>query len=355
MSLNRTVEVSWYLFGSLMILFCAIIIGWNAFSKKNKSALYLFISFLSFYFFYIFTSLSFLFLSFDLYRMTHFLGLSGMFFFLIFINRSSSDTISPIIIGLICSLTSLVLIFIFQPDSIIYFFGFGYASLKTSGILSFIGNFGLMFYALSANYWSLRIILKGPKGIIKSALILFIGTFLTITGYFVWSIQYLLNMPLGIFFTGSGFLIIAIIIIKEPKILYVLPFTAYRLVVIHGRSGVSLFNYKWSEDKMDNEIFSGLLFALQKCSIEVLKKGDMEQIALSDGILIFKKSENITVGLLSSKSSKFLVECVEKFTNEFEKIYSPKITNKVYRADQFNSAIELVEKYFANVPSKVTT
>jgi len=353
MALNWTIEVLWYFLGSIMNLINAIIFGWNAISKKNKSVMYLFLSLIVFSVFFLFTSLAFLFMDINIYRLTHYLAMLGIFFFLIFINRTSRVTINPLVIGFICALTSLILLLSFYPESIIIYYGFGYPSLKTSGILSFMGNFALMFYSLSANYWSLKILMKAPKELKKPAVVLFIGTLLTFIAYLIWSIQYLLGIPLGIIVNGIGSFIVAIAIIKEPKVLYILPFTAYRLVVIHGKYGISLFNYIWSEEKIDNEIFSGLLFALQKSSIEVLKKGEMELITLENGILILKRSENITVGLLSSKCSSFLVDCIGKFTKEFEKKYQHYLSSKIYRTDQFNSAIELVEKYFANVPSKI--
>jgi hypothetical protein len=116
---------------------------------------------------------------------------------------------------------------------------------------------------------------------------------------------------------------------------------------------VSLFNFIWTASEVDDEIYSGLLHALQRISNDILKIGKIEQVLLSDGILIFKKLENITVGLLSSKCSKFLMECVERFSFEFENSYDTKLVNRIYNMGQFNSAIKLVEKYFANVPSKI--
>ncbi|MBA7654174.1 hypothetical protein ES703_62050 [subsurface metagenome] len=84
-----------------------------------------------------------------------------------------------------------------------------------------------------------------------------------------------------------------------------------------------------------------------------MNMGGLLDIQLDDGILILHESENITVGLITSKSSKLLRYSVTNFTcdfeNKFEKIL--KEGNKDMR--EYESAHELIEKYFSNFPSRI--
>jgi hypothetical protein len=54
-----------------------------------------------------------------------------------------------------------------------------------------------------------------------------------------------------------------------------------------------------------------------------------------------------------SKSSKQLRDLVEKFSHEFEKKFKKQIRESFRDISIFESAIELIEKYFSNFPSRI--
>ncbi len=352
MALNYSPEFYLYLIGAIFCSIGTIIIGLNILSKKNKTHFYYFFSILSISIFFFFTSFSFLFLNLDLYRASCFAGTISTIFLFLFIDFTSRESVSPINTALLSILSGMVLILVWQEDSITYYEGFGYPSIKTSGIFMFVANFVLLLNALFYFYWALRISIKAPKMLRKSSLTFFCGTLLLLSGYFIWSAKYLLTAPIGIFFTGIGMLISIFSWVKEPKILYILPFKVYRLIVLHGKSGVPLFNYNWVETKVDESIYSGLLHALNN-AIKILKRGEIKYILLTEGVLILKKSKNVLVGLITDKTSKFLTNCINNFTDSFEEKYNSILNNWNCQTDQFNSAKDLIEKSFANVPSRL--
>ncbi|GAG75795.1 unnamed protein product, partial [marine sediment metagenome] len=53
-----------------------------------------------------------------------------------------------------------------------------------------------------------------------------------------------------------GWYLIIYAITKEPKLLYILPFTVYRISV-KDRDGSPLFDHDWSESNIDEKVFTG--------------------------------------------------------------------------------------------------
>ena len=74
-------------------------------------------------------------------------------------------------------------------------------------------------------------------------------------------------------------------------------------------------------------------------------------ITLEQGLLFFVKGKYITVMLLSSKASKALRSCLASFTESFEARYKKELESGTADLAKFYSANELIEQYFANIPS----
>ena len=152
--------------------------------------------------------------------------------------------------------------------------------------------------------------------------------------------------------TGLGNLIICLGISKEPKLLYILPFTVNRLVV-RDREGNLLFDHDWSRSNLSESIFAAFLNTVQLMSEEVINMGGLLDIKLEEGILTVYESELISVGLIASKYSKLLRECVLQFTQDFEHKFERELEKGLKNITQYEGAFELIEKYFSNFPSHV--
>jgi len=114
-----------------------------------------------------------------------------------------------------------------------------------------------------------------------------------------------------------------------------------------------LFDHDWSESNIDERIFAGFTNAVQLMSEEVMQIGGLLDINLQKGILIVYNSKFITVGLVSSKSSKHLRDCVRNFTHDFEEQfeYLLKTTNKDMK--NYEPAYILIDRHFSNFPYRI--
>jgi hypothetical protein len=273
------------------------------------------------------------------------------FFLFLAIDYSTRESIEPIKMLFLGVLGSLVIYYAYLPDSIVDSIWYGFPSLNWSGMLRILAGILIVFYGFLLCYFSLITYLKSPKALKSDALILLMGS-LTV-GLIGTIIHILTDIVIVVAF---GVLLMAIAFMREPKIFYVLPFKANRLTVIHNKTGIPLYDYKWTEEHTESILLGGLLKAMSEMTLEILKRGDIEEMKLSHGILLFYQSKGITVGLLTSKTSKYLKECLEKFTNAFEQKFENELnaTDKKYvEPNNYISSIELIERYFTHIPSRI--
>ena len=256
-----------------------------------------------------------------------------------------------IVIGL-----SVLLIYLgFQPNAVDIQIQGGYIRLPWTGLFNDIGMILTAISEVYMLYWAIKTLKNAPFLIKKEAYLFFLGIFFASVVAMFFYILYLID-PFYILISNFalliGLLIVTLSAMIEPKLLYILPFTVYRIVV-KDREGYPLFDHDWSKSEISENIFTGFINAIQLMSEEIMNMGGLLDIQLDDGILILHESENITVGLITSKSSKLLRYSVTNFTcdfeNKFEKIL--KEGNKDMR--EYESAHELIEKYFSNFPSRI--
>ncbi|TKJ27618.1 MAG: hypothetical protein CEE42_01560 [Promethearchaeota archaeon Loki_b31] len=256
-----------------------------------------------------------------------------------------------IVIGL-----SVLLIYLgFQPNAVDIQIQGGYIRLPWTGLFNDIGMILTAISEVYMLYWGIKTLKNAPFLIKKEAYLFFLGIFFASVVAMFFYVLYLID-PFYILISNFalliGLLIVTLSAMIEPKLLYILPFTVYRIVV-KDREGYPLFDHDWSKSEISENIFTGFINAIQLMSEEIMNMGGLLDIQLDDGILILHESENITVGLITSKSSKLLRYSVTNFTcdfeNKFEKIL--KEGNKDMR--EYESAHELIEKYFSNFPSRI--
>jgi len=204
-------------------------------------------------------------------------------------------------------------------------------------------------------YWGTRTFFNAPFLIKKDASLLLFGIAIASILGLLFYLLYIFE-TIFILFTNFamivGLFIFTIAIIREPKLLYIFPFTVYRIVV-KDREGHPLFDHDWSESNISETIFTGFLNAVQLMSEEVIHIGGLLDINLEEGILILKESQRITVGLVASKSSKLLRDSVISFTADFEEKFDQELKTSIYDMSTYDSAYQLIEKHFSNFPYKM--
>jgi hypothetical protein len=278
--------------------------------------------------------------------------------FLVFsVDYTSKETISLLKISITISLGALVLFFAFLPGSV---------TLNLDRNYPFVNAelFDLFYILMIVNllslfvYWGVTTRKHTPNKLKYAGNLILFGIILLGPIDMVFFIMSRVSIIFVILDYGSmttGILILTYIMIKEPKIFYVLPFKAYHLQVNYTESGISLFNYKWTEFKSESsdDLVAGLLNAIDKMSINVLERGGVKEMRLEQGILIFQKGKYITTGLLTSKSSRVLRECLLKFTLEFEVVFKKGLEKPPSKLNQFESADELIKNNFTHIPSRI--
>ena len=123
-------------------------------------------------------------------------------------------------------------------------------------------------------------------------------------------------MGVNIVFAG-GIILLTLVITNEQKILFIFPFTLHRILV-RDKSGYLLFDHDWSKSKINEQVFTGFLNAIQLMSAEVINLGGLLDIDLKEGFLMIHESHYISVGLVSTKTSKFLRNSLTHFIEDFE-------------------------------------
>jgi hypothetical protein len=250
----------------------------------------------------------------------------------------------------------ILLIYVgFQPGATEIEFQVGYYRVVWIGLFGFLC---LIFYLISMGYllyWGIKTFKNAPFLIKKEALLFFVGISIYSLGSGFFFILYgfatifiLVSDLLGII----GLLIFSLAISIEPKLLYILPFTIYRIVV-KDNQGYPLFDHDWSKSQVSENMFTGFINAVQLMSEEVIKMGGLLDVNLKEGILIIHESERITVGLAASKTSKLLRDSVTKFTLDFERKFQKQLKDSCRDMKEYEAAHELIEKHFSNFPSRL--
>ena len=217
-----------------------------------------------------------------------------------------------------------------QPGAAAVEPGAGYLRVGWVGAFGLICDLSTLLFALIVFYWGLKTLLNAPFLIKREALMFFAGTCIMPPI----SMMFYLLMPINPFYilicniiATLGLFFLTYSIIKEPKVLYILPFTVYRLLV-KDKNGFPLFHHDWSESQVNETIFTGFINAVQLMSEEVMNIGGLLDINLREGILILHESQYISVGLVASKSSKLLRDALVNFSKDFETKFKRQLKKK---------------------------
>jgi hypothetical protein len=145
-------------------------------------------------------------------------------------------------------------------------------------------------------------------------------------------------------------IVLILTIIRVPQLLYLLSFKVSRLLVIEGTSGIALFDYKFSEHNVDVDLFSGLLQGFQAMTAEVLQQGALREIRLDQGTLFLLKYPQFTLGLIASRSSRFLAKCLDQFAHAFDARFHARLEEFSGDITDIECSVDLVDQIFEYIP-----
>jgi len=355
MVLNWTPEVIVEIFTSTTIFIAVLLTYFEPRTKKIRSLFFIRMGMLFMVLYFVFDILANLFLSTILARIYPIMLFPTSMFFVIGINYMIKESFNSIFLIITIGAGVLLCYLAFQPDIIRFEVEGGYLNVNPVGMFEVIEDFLSFFLLIPVLYWGLKTWLNIPFLIRKEGLIFFIGIIIIAPiniGVFVlyyWDPSFILYSDITL---SIGVFIMCIAIYMEPKILYILPFSVYRIFV-KDREGNPLFDHNWSESDISEPIFTGFINAVQLMSEEVMNIGGLLSIDLTEGILILKESDYITVGLVASKSSKLLKDSLTGFSKDFEEKFQRELKKSIIDKKEYMATYELIEKFFSNFPSKL--
>ncbi|MFW9880328.1 MAG: hypothetical protein ACFFG0_45215 [Candidatus Thorarchaeota archaeon] len=355
MELNWNIEVFVDFLVAAVGLLLTITSYYTPKAKKIKSLFLIRLGFISFWVFMLLDGLAFLFLNEFIGQLNGLILIPAALFVIIGVNYTIKENFYSFGLFIVIGLSMLFMYVAIQPGAVETISEAGYIKIRWIGLFNIMGIIlsGIsMFYIF---YWGVKTWGNAPFLIKREANIFLLGINFIFPSAFIFYIFYVIN-PILILFTDFfimiGVMIITYCILKEPKLLYILPFTIYRIVV-KDRQGRPLYDHDWSESKISENIFASFLNAVQLMSEEAMHIGGVLDINLEGGILILKESVRITVGLVASKSSKLLRDSVVNFTEDFENKFDRELKLSIDNMTPYFSAYELIEKYFSNFPYKM--
>ena len=353
MSLNWNIEVFIALVGFIFFLTFSIIFFRLFYSKRNKTFLSLFLTFLIFAAFHFFETTAYLFLNYELKRMSAMMYSLGFFFLIFSVDLVSKERLSYYKIIVASFIIGCTVVLALIPENIKFYYHstLGYPTLGVAGFLQIINTLALFLLGFQLVFWFFRTWQRSPAELKRKSLYLFVTNVIFYGCMLViFSLGLHLIFPVGYIVAIGSISIVTFFVSREPKLLYVLSFTGHRLTVITNESGIPLFNLSWevksSKLKDEQRLLEKWLPLLQQLNQRVGKSLIVEEIKLENEILLFRNGDYITAVLLSEKSTPTLRESLEKFTKSFEKKYIMLLKTGMTESNYYNKATDLIEEFF---------
>ncbi len=270
------------------------------------------------------------------------------------ITRDSIDLFKMIITTVV---SSAVVLLSFSPDAIIIetdavsTYPTMHGDFRTAALIQMIWLSAICFYG------NLKVFLHTPKH-------LKFYSFFNVFGNYLWGIQPLwiqfvhLELKFPGIATGSmaiGILIVALVLIKEPKLAYILPFKVYRILIMDTKSGIILYKHDWNELKTESSenIFSGMLQAISTMFDHTINKGNVREINFDEAVLTLKISSKSPVAciLISSSISRTLRSSFNDFSMEvFTDYENENLKEEPLIKGNYERGDTILENYFPFVP-----
>ena len=277
----------------------------------------------------------------------------GVLCLFIYIELIEKENVSPLKISILVIIELLFLVFAFLPGGMEVIPNYGVHIIGLCRIFQIIFLISYVFYYFT---WSYKTWRKSPSELKQKASLLLLGSALfsivTVLMYVFGTVVKIFN-PLGFVVHGIGALITVIIIWQEPKLIYVLRFKAYRILVLETGGGTALYKHDWAESKIiDEDSFSMVLQAITDVLTELLHKGDVREVYTDKAVLLIQHSLEYPIAsvIIASKSCKTLRYGLKQFNEQFVSKFSADIEKNSPDISRFEEANVLVKKVFDFVP-----
>jgi len=190
--------------------------------------------------------------------------------------------------------------------------------------------------------------------LLKSSLLLFVGCLLPILGpaFLIASKISLAIWGIEMFTIALGVLLALVSIIRDERVLRMVPFNVYRLSVMNMNLGLSIFDVLFEAKKLgpdSNTLIPHLMTANLQFVQNVISDAERIRYIQTDNYLfIFEACQNVVGFLIADRSSKLIQSALKEFTREFVQLFGPTLDSG--EISQFAKADGIIQKYFAFLP-----
>jgi hypothetical protein len=357
-ALNWTIEVVTTFIASMMGLIAVGILVYRYRKKHERHVLWFMLSMLC-ETIYIFTEgLAYLLLSLPLFLHHAWAFVVFGYTSLLGLDCISGDTVDAFKMSIWTGLVAAAIYLAFQPGSIVYTtFPNGDRTIATAGLYRSFLPFLIIFPAFTLLYYMVKIHKFTPRNLQKySAISLVAGIFTSIIPIVIFATDISLIVP-GIYMISLmvGALLLAIAFTWQPRLAFILPFKAIRIMAMEKESGIPLFTHDWvAEGKIADEmLFSGMLTGISAMIAGTVQSGDVQEIKFASGVLLLYRNPNYSIVfvLVASQPSATLRRALNGFSDAFCAKFSKYLGN-IINVGSFGEAHDLVEEWFVFVPSE---
>ncbi len=370
-----TVEAIFNIVACVPLLISIFVLARKYAESHNRQLIFMILGWVAMFGYLLTESISYIINSIEMYRYHSLfllvLGLS-VIIWVDFINR---DEIEPWKLAFFSFLVGIIGVFIFRIDAI-------YSYNYPNGDPSFGIRGEFIYWIVALNlfpgilwvYFSGKVHRNAPDHLKSFSLVFFLGGIvITLGPLLVVALRLTLILPgIDAIFIGIGALMISIVFVKAPQLGYILPFRVSKLAVVDQSSNLVLFMHKWNvnatkignksekrssrinEDKVEDSVFSGMLYGINRFVKKTVMKGDIQEIKTEEAVLMIKSPVKHPVNfvLLTTNSTKSLEHAFNSFVERFIDEYSRFFYRK-FEKGRFSSARKLIDEAFPFIPYNI--
>ncbi|HMF30610.1 MAG TPA: hypothetical protein VKK79_04310 [Candidatus Lokiarchaeia archaeon] len=355
--LNWTIEVILYLVGTGLMGIAFSILFYRFMKRRERHVLYIMLAYLLGIGFLLQEGLSYLFLYMPFLAFAPLWGFAAGYALLLGIDSISSESVDPAKIAIWTGLIATVVYFFFQPGSFAtHTFPNGDKSLMTAGVYQYVVNIYEFYPSILYIYYAAKINRMAPRKVKIHSRLFLAGAIITTLWPSLLAVTRVSEIIPGIHMLGIGIgsVFTSIAFARQPKIAFILPFQAQRLIAIDTRNGSPLFAHDWVGEGTfaDLALLSGTLQGVGKLLSESIRQGDVREIRFARAVLLLHRSAKFPVAcvLVASRTSPSLRRALNGFAGAFYAKFAPKFTRPT-SPNSFQAAESIVTEWFAFVPS----
>jgi hypothetical protein len=343
-------------FGGVFIIAIAVGFALKAYIKDRYKHMIYFTFMWGFWMIWtLFQAISDLFISTTLHLICFYALIGTGYATVFFVDALSRNSHDPWKLILVTFTSAAVILFSLDSDAVV---------INSDGLVSYptmhgrfrIANLIQMgFIVAMLIYVNLRIYFNTPKNLMKYSRINLIGLFLYGVVPFIVQFTDLEHVLPGIANTSIalGVFISTFVLIRKPQIAFILPFKAYRILIVDSDIGLPIFSTEFVPiaEKFQVGVFSGFIKAIGTLFDFTIDKGQVREIYLDQAVLILHSSNSkpLVSILIADKSSPSLLKAFQAFS---ENLFRELLGDYQYSPDlnDFSSIERYVSKYFSFIP-----